>query len=169
MTSLRTHSCQFALAAIIPCAAFADPVVVSTHATGTIDAHLMVFDRLWPGGQALDRMPFQLSMSAVLQSGSVVTGASGTHARDMSTELDFWFKLGDYDYHKTIPADVDVDLYHQDGATDVYRMQVSFGPSDNYLFTTLLFAPSGSFGATPRMPVTLGSNLGLQAGVSAVS
>lgn len=166
MTSLRTLSCQLALAAVIPCTAFADPVVVSTRASGTIDVNPAVFDRLWPGGQALDRMPFQLSMSSVLQSDSLVTDANGTHARDLSTQLHFDFKLGDYDYHKTILADVGVDLYQQGDGTDVYRMLVSFGPSYNDSFTTMLFGPAGSFGATPLTPVTLGSNLGLAGNIS---
>jgi hypothetical protein len=163
MPSLRSFPCLLLLA--LPCAAMADPVTVTMSTSGRIDANPLVIDDFWPEAQAMDQMPFTLTMSAVFESGSETYGSGSSRAWDPLTDFDLSFELGGMTYHPTTQGGASATLYHDTSGIDVYQMEVYFGPSANISFSASINGPAGSFGSTPLAPVKLESAPGLSGSI----
>lgn len=151
-----------ALLLVLPIAAVANPVSVTTHSTGLVDPNPAVLGRLGietPGSI----LPYDLTVRSVFDPDSAGYLNLGDFAIQDEGDLDISLKLGSKAYHFAGQGWSNVRTYKVDDATDGYEHDITFSPPETVGFDVSIWnrmiAPAGTFTgqpvlATRRSPFT---------------
>jgi len=157
---LTAASCVSAIA--LPAAAFAVPVTVVTHSTGTASVHPTVLHAL--GQQETppeDTLPYELTLTSTFDwTGPLPARGEGPYMV-YDTEVVVDFRMGDLVYHAAGRDFSSASLYTPDPiGGDMYWHEVSMNPYPyaygySFNFEHTLHGPAGSMG--PGGPLTAGT------------